>query len=295
MVSHNTAAVSMDLCRVLRLDAVARAKAYAGEVLVLRQLPSALELCERFRDLREKERGTFDRDASETSFDDRTRLCRAFEGNEGVRALFRRIFSEASVDAERTYWDRPRLRVQQSGGGYDDVSNSSKFGTGKYSSTLPPHRDTWASQLYQQLNWWLPLEEIEEGRTVCFYPDLFRVAVGNTSRSWDFDELRAKRKEGLPYPQLPELTPEALADLRSSSPPKPLLCDPGDVVIFSAAHLHASVANETGKTRYSCEIRSVDSVDFEEGVGAPNVDGEARCRPLHWFAALDDTKTKLGE
>ena len=199
-----------------------------------------------------------------------------------------------------TCWDRPRLRIQLSGYGVDDVT-SCKFGTGKYSSTLPAHRDTWASNIMQQLNWWMPLEEIDAGRTLCFYPELFARPVPNTSKAWDFHELRTKRKEGLPYPQLPELDQERLAKdeevtrLMSKSHARPVVVDPGDVVCFSGAHLHASVVNTTGKTRFSCEIRSVNATDYREGLGAPNVDGEAPREPLHWFKSIEARSGSLAD
>uniref|UniRef100_A0A7S2WXC1 Phytanoyl-CoA dioxygenase n=1 Tax=Chloropicon primus TaxID=1764295 RepID=A0A7S2WXC1_9CHLO len=161
-------------------------------------------------------------------------------------------------------------------------------------------RDTWASNIMQQLNWWMPLEEIDEGRTMCFYPELFDRAVPNTSTGWDLDELRARRKRGLPYPQLPELDHEGVAkdplvsELMRPKYVRPLVgVRPGDVVVFSGAHLHSSVVNTTGLTRYSCEIRSVDARDLRKGIGAPNVDGEAARVPLHWFRNVDNQKLKL--
>lgn len=288
------ALVQQMLHRALRLDAAARLRAYAGEVLVFRQLPAAKELCERFRSLRSDLESlglpTFDCDASETAFEDRERLCRAFERDKEVQALYGRMFDEAGVDPKATCWDRPRLRVQQSGSGVDDVANSAKFGTGKFSSTLPPHRDTWASNIYQQLQWWMPLCRIDAGRTVCFYPDLFEREVPNGSGDWDFDALRERRKLGLPYPQLPELRAEAESVLRASEA-VPVVVDPGDVVIFSGAHLHASVVNTTGVTRYSAEIRSVSVDDVRAGLGAPNVDGRAPRVPLHWFKRVEDKRS----
>ena len=59
----------------------------------------------------------------------------------------------------------------------------------------------------------------------------------------------------------------------------PVVIAPGDVLLFSGAHLHSSVLNFTGKTRFSTEIRMVDAEDFSRGEGAPNVDGRAPCRP----------------
>ena len=67
---------------------------------------------------------------------------------------------------------------------------------------------------------------------------------------------------------------------------------PGDVLLFSGAHLHSSVLNVTGKTRFSTEMRIVDAADFARGEGAPNVDGRAPCRPTEWFRGME-TKASL--
>ena len=279
----------MNVTRINQLDATARLKAYAGKVLVMKQVPAALDLCVLLKELTPR----FDCDAQETSFEDIKQACTTFEESEDVKRLFRKIFEYSSVDGKTTCWDRPRLRIQQSGGGIDDIESSSRFGKGKFSSTLPPHRDTWASNILQQLNWWIPLDEIDEGRTMCFYPEYFLKAVPNTSHKWNFDELRSRRRQGLPYPQLPELDTTFLDNLKEKG--KPLVVDPGDVVVFSGAHLHASVINKTGKTRYSCEIRSVDADDYRNGKAAPNVDGKAPCVPLHWFQCIDDAEKSLAD
>jgi len=292
----------VELRRVLRLDAAARLGAYAGDVLVLRQVPAAKALCAAFEGIKRRFTASqgagrapisFDCDAGETSFSDREAFCQAFETDEGVRALFLQILTDAGAggsghqqqqqqqpgdDLDVTCWDRPRLRVQQSGGGVDDVSNTDQFGEGKFSSTLPAHRDTWASNIYQQLNWWLPLSQIDAGRTLCFYPTYFDSAVANTSGEWSFSDLKQSRRDGRPYPQMPALLDPCQADAKADSgedstsgaatasdsraagaavsaeglrsAARALVVDPGDVVIFSGQHLHASVVNVTGRTRY---------------------------------------------
>jgi len=49
----------------------------------------------------------------------------------------------------------------------------------------------------------------------------------------------------------------------------PIVVECGDVVIFSAAHLHRSIPNTTDKTRFSAEVRTVYMPDVVAGRGAP--------------------------
>ena len=248
------------------------------------------------------------RSGGQTPRDERAAFCEAFERDAVVLGLYREIFAECGVDPGTTCWDRVRLRVQQSGAGLDTVDDS-LHGSGKYSSTLPIHRDTWASNIMQQINVWMPLAEIDAGRTLAIHPSFFDMPVPNSSETWDFAALKRARKTGTPYPQLPMVTLEAEgADggasggggnrldtslrQRIEDDACPVVIAPGDVLLFSGAHLHSSVLNFTGKTRFSTEIRMVDAEDFSRGEGAPNVDGRAPCRPTEWFRSMD-TRTPL--
>jgi hypothetical protein len=44
------------------------------------------------------------------------------------------------------------------------------------------------------------------------------------------------------------------------------------VVLFSAAQMHSTVPNTSGRTRYSIDFRTVNLADLRTGVAAPNVD-----------------------
>ena len=46
----------------------------------------------------------------------------------------------------------------------------------------------------------------------------------------------------------------------------------GGVLVFSAAHLHSSVPNTSGKTRLSIDFRTVHLDDLMADRGAPNID-----------------------
>ena len=286
------------------LDAATRRRAYAGDVLVFHQLPSLVALCAHFE-------ATWSADAAplvtaehgDEGCDSRRRaLCSAYEEDARVSDLWTEALREAGVDTQRTAWDRVRLRVQQSGGAIDAVDDA-KFATGRFSSTLPMHRDTWASNVRSQLNCWTPLRPLAAGRTMALYPAFFERAVPNTSASWDFFELRRSRRRGAgvdaaPYPQLPSMDGEALARddaLRAllAADAAPLLVAPGDLVVFSGAHLHKSVVNRSGEARFSTEVRLVSEDDEareragEASAGAPNVDGAAPRRTPQWFSGID--------
>ena len=64
-----------------------------------------------------------------------------------------------------------------------------------------------------------------------------------------------------------------------------LVIEPGDLLCFSGAHVHAGVPNSAGVVRFSVEVRTVDVADHH---GAPNVDGEAPRVAKDWLCHVDD-------
>jgi hypothetical protein len=67
-----------------------------------------------------------------------------------------------------------------------------------------------------------------------------------------------------------------------------IVIEPRDLLCFSGAHLHASVPNTSGQTRFSVEVRTVLLDDIVAGRGAPNLDGRAPRVPLEWFRRIPD-------
>lgn len=272
-----------------------RRELYAGGIKIFKQLGSAIELCDYFvqnilpRNPALNARGATHANTPES---ERVMLCEMFEADERATSLWKQIITEAKVHdrPKLACWDRVRLRVQQSDGGVDNVHDSLN-NTGRFSSTLPIHRDTWASNVMQQLNWWMPLLPIDENRTLKLYPAYFSQPVPNTTHSWSLDELRKHRKLGEAYPQLPEFFPGGMTDeeLRQLEEDAcPIVIDPGDVLVFSSSHLHGSVVNTCGLTRFSSEVRTVDAADVLNDVGAANVDGFSPGCHLKWFRSIHE-------
>ena len=200
-------------------------------------------------------------------------LQERFRKDARVERLLRSALEQVGVATERTYWDRVYLRI---------VPPGSERGTG----TIGLHRDTWSSNVLQQTNWWLPLRPLTEERTIAFYPEYWSRAVANTSAGWDLDAIRARRRAGEPIDDLP-IVPEPTEPVATDSELR-MVIEPGDLLCFSGAHLHASVPNTTDQPRCSVELRTVNRDDLEAGRAAPNLDGSAPVTPLEWFHSMVD-------
>ena len=100
--------------------------------------------------------------------------------------------------------------------------------------------------------------------------------IDNTSGSWDVSS-----DEPLPLPTVPV---DRESELR-------LVIDPGEILCFSGAHLHASVPNTSGAARFSTEIRTVNIDDIRSRRGAPNVDGAEAPPKNDWFRRLSDGRS----
>ena len=67
-----------------------------------------------------------------------------------------------------------------------------------------------------------------------------------------------------------------------------MVVEPGELLCFSAAHLHAGVPNHTGRARFSIETRTVSRHDLLAGRAAPNVDGMGTTPRTRWFRGVLD-------
>ena len=192
-------------------------------------------------------------------------LRRCFMRDAEVRATFRSLIESLGLDPAATYADRLILRLQPSGDTH----------RGRRVRDLPPHRDTWGSNVMAQINLWGPVFPVEPGATMVIWPTLFGRPVPNTSAGWDLEKLREAPGR---YP----LLPECLGPL-DGVPEVPVLIEPGDLLCFSGAHLHASRPNRTGRTRLSIDTRIVEGHDLWAGHGPANVDGHAPRVVYEWF------------
>jgi hypothetical protein len=196
-----------------------------------------------------------------------------------AKELIAGLLSDVGCDIERTYFDVPRLRTMAHG----------EYLKAGLAYQFHAHRDTWFSAPHQQLNWWLPVYEIESENSMAFHPQYFDKPIRNSSAGYDYEEwsktgrkqaAKQVTKETRKQPQ-PEEPLELEPDVRVVTPP-------GGTIVFSAAQLHSTVPNTTSRTRFSIDFRTVNLDDLIEGVAAPNVDSECTGTTLRDFLRASD-------
>jgi len=188
-------------------------------------------------------------------------LQRRYRKDPAVRDAFLSVLHEVGMDSATAYWDWLYLRVQP----HADQTPA---------GTLGVHRDTWSSNVLAQTNWWTPIYPITAERTVAFYPAYWKRPMPNTSADWDLDQ-----PDGRPLVPVPSGPVDTAGEVR-------VVIEPGDLLCFSGAQLHASVPNTSGVTRFSVEVRTVGLDDVRQARGAPDVDGRAPHTAWRWFTQL---------
>jgi hypothetical protein len=174
------------------------------------------------------------------------------------------IFGEFGCDLEKTYFDVPRMRSSTSGG----------YLTTGIAFAWHPHRDTWYSAPPCQVNWWLPIYEIESENAMAFHPRYWSHPVKNNSEIYNYytwNKLYRGENVAKLIKEDPRPLPRATEPLELD-PQIRLICPVGGVIIFSGAQMHSSVPNTSGVTRFSIDFRAVHLDDVIAKRGARNVD-----------------------
>jgi hypothetical protein len=267
------------------VDADRRRQLYEGQLLVYSPTPSSLALVALARELISDAFGSLDPETAQHQLpveryaailaDLKPTFIHHPRSKEGIRGLL----GDLGCDLDRTYFDVPRMRTATS----DDY-----LSTG-IAYAFHPHRDTWYSAPLCQLNWWIPVFEIESGRAMAFHPRYWSTPVRNSSHNYNYAEWnRTSRfnaaghiKRDTRVQPRPEEPMELDSELRVITPV-------GGVLMFSAAHMHSTVPNQTGRTRFSIDFRTVHLDDVRALRGAANVDSSCTGTSLGDFLRASD-------
>jgi hypothetical protein len=189
------------------------------------------------------------------------------------------LMRDLGCDPDKTYFDVPRMRS----------STSDNYLTSGTAYAFHPHRDTWYSAPQCQLNWWLPIYPVESDNVMAFHPRYWTDPVKNSSRDYNYYQWNATSRK--------EASKHVKKDTRKQpKPEEPMELDPqvrvvtpvGGVLVFSAAQMHSSVPNTSGKTRFSIDFRTVNEDDLETGNAAPNIDSECTGTTLRDYLRVTD-------
>jgi hypothetical protein len=195
------------------------------------------------------------------------------------KQLLGAMLVEAGCDPETTYFDLPKLRVVTSDG----------YLTSGLGYAYRPHRDTWYAAPASQVNWWTPLTPVQPNSTLAFHPQWWETPVANDSDGFDAYAWnsggRANAAQFITsdtrnHPQAPLAFDPAVDTV--------VLPAPGESVVFSAAHLHSTVPNTSGRTRFSVDFRTISLSDLARGRGARLVDTASTGTTLRDFLRVAD-------
>jgi hypothetical protein len=179
------------------------------------------------------------------------------------KMLIQNLLKEMGCDVAKTYFDVPRLRT----------STSDDYLTSGISYAFHPHRDTWYSAPFCQINWWMPVYEIVPENIMAFHPRYWSQPVRNSSRVYNYQEWNNTSRQNAAQ--------HIKADTRvQPRPEEPMELDPqlrvampvAGMMLFSAAQMHSTVPNTSGRTRFSIDFRTVHLDDAVARRGAPNID-----------------------
>ncbi|HEV2397942.1 MAG TPA: hypothetical protein VGS27_13430 [Candidatus Sulfotelmatobacter sp.] len=246
-----------------------RQKLYQGSLVAHAPTPSALKLCRLAQELIEdafpvqNPLKIQDSLPAEKCAEILGRLKPHFIHHPQAKEYLRGMLSELGCDLEKTYFDVPRMRT----------AFPSDYLKAGIAYAFHPHRDTWYSAPFCQINWWMPIYEINSENCMAIHPFYWDHPVRNGSASYNYYKWNLESRQNAvkhvkedtrvqPRPEEPmELDPQVR-----------LVCDIGGAYQFSAAQMHSTVPNTSGLTRYSIDFRTVHLDDVLGRRGAPNID-----------------------
>ncbi len=180
-----------------------------------------------------------------------------------AKECIQRMLTELGCDLEKTYFDVPRLRTAFPG---DYLKTGIAY-------AFHPHRDTWYSAPFNQINWWMPVYPINSENCMAIHPRYWGEAIRNGSNQYNYHrwnlESRFNAAQQVKTDTRVQPRPEEPVELE---PQFRLICEPGAAYQFSSAQLHSTVPNTSALTRYSIDFRTVHLDDVWSRTGAPNVD-----------------------
>lgn len=266
-------------------DEERRTRLYDGEVLVYSASPESRGLVEHARSLITEAFGSKDPQTAQcsTAVEDFAALLAQlkpkFIHHPGSKELVRALLASFGCDLDRTYFDVPRMRT----------STSDNYLTTGISYAFHPHRDTWYSAPFSQLNWWIPIYPVVPENAMAFHPQYWGNPVRNGS--WRYNYYEWNRTSRLSAAQ------HIKTDTRDQpKPEEPVQLDPhvrvvpeaGGVMLFSGNQLHSTVPNTSGRTRFSIDFRTVHIDDVMARREALNVDSECTGTTLRDFLRARD-------
>jgi hypothetical protein len=242
---------------------------YRGQLLVYSPTPSSLRLVNFARKMAEEALQPYEPETAQYHLQVEryaailSELKPRFIHHPTSQACIQGIFRELGVDSNKTYFDVPRMRTSTS----DDYLKTG------IAYAFHPHRDTWYSAPMCQINWWMPVYPIVPENAMAFHPRYWSKPVRNGSAGYNYAEWnRTSRHNAAQFVKEDTRKQPKPEEPMELDPQVRVIAPPGGILLFSGAQMHSSVPNNSGRTRFSIDFRTVNIEDVAARHGAPNVD-----------------------
>lgn len=266
-------------------DADRRAALFSGDLFVYSAKASTEALCNLARAMLIEAFAPLDPETAQFSLPVTeyaailAKLKPAFIHHPECKRIISDILLSADCDPRDTHFDVPRLRT----------STARDYLTTGIAYAFHPHRDTWYSAAPCQINWWLPVYEMDTAMGMAFHPAYFDLPIANNSEVYDYYRWN-KESRGSAVKHIGEDTreqpkPQATVDRSGDFE---IVTPVGGMTLFSGAQLHSSIANQRDRTRFSIDFRTVSETDVMQRAGAPNVDSRCTGTSLRDFLRVSD-------
>jgi len=248
-----------------------RQRLYAGDLFLYSPRVASRALCELGREMLEEAFAPHDPRAihhhisAEETAAILSKLKPAFIHHPRCKELIPEVLASVGCDVDLVYFDVPRMRS----------AYPSDYLTSGIAYAFHPHRDTWYSAPQCQINWWLPIYPITAENGLAFYPKYFDKPIANNSEVYNYYRWNAVSRGTASQHIRTDTRVQPKPQEPVSGPVITPLPEPGGMILFSGAQLHATVENTSGIARYSIDFRTVHRNDAKERGGAANVD--SRC------------------
>ena len=266
-------------------DDARREALYSGHLFTYTARPSSTALIELARAMIEQAFGSLDPETAQYEMPVEAyarvlaELKPKFIHHPDAKSLIRDLLDDFGCDVNKTFFDVPRMRT----------ATSDDYLTTGIAYAFHPHRDMWYSAPQCQLNWWIPIYGIESDRSMAFHLHHWEHQLQNTSRSYDYDSWnRTSRYNAAEFIGIDTREQPHAEESVHMDPQIRVITPPGGVLLFSPQHLHSTVPNTTGRTRFSIDFRTVHIDDLEAFRGAPNIDSECTGTSLGDFVRAND-------
>jgi hypothetical protein len=265
-------------------DKIRRQRLFNGQLFVFSPRASSLALCKLGDQLAREAFHPLDPKEAQYSLPVEqyaailSKLKPTFTHHPKCKTFIREILEEVKCDLGKTYFDVPKLRTSTSDG----------YLTTGIAYAWHPHRDTWYSGPQCQINWWVPIYEIEHNDGLAFHPRYWNHAIKNNSAAFNYyvwNSHRHTAAQHIKEDTRPLSRPTEPVEMEFQIRP---VIPPGGMIVFAGAQLHSSVPNNSGKTRFSFDFRTVNLDDLISREGAPNIDSSATGTALRDFVRATD-------